>query len=107
MTKPRYRTTNWKGYDNYECEHCPYSTLDRGEMVLHVKREHPTPAEGAAHEAGPLAGIDWATDRGAEVASELGLTAEDFQHHSPTGETGYTVADVRAIAAARTNTEEE
>ena len=47
--------------------------------------------------SGPLAGVDFASDRGAEVAAELGLTAADFKDWEPSGETGFTVTDVRAV----------
>lgn len=30
----------WKGKDNYECKHCPYSTLDREEIVQHYNEKH-------------------------------------------------------------------
>ncbi|GMV06719.1 MAG: hypothetical protein AMXMBFR53_29940 [Gemmatimonadota bacterium] len=101
MTKPRYKTGTWSGYPHYACTLCPYDTLDKGEIVHHVRDRHPTEAEGAVP-AGPLAGIDFASDEAAELASELGVQAEHFTD-SPSGKSGYTVADVRHAAKALTN----
>lgn len=41
------------------------------------------------------------TERGGEVAIDAGLHLEDFEGIEPTGETGYTVADVEAVIAAK------
>ena len=54
--------------------------------------------DDAPDHPGPLAGIDWASDRGAEVAAEIGLTAADFHGIEPTGAGGYTVEDVKRAA---------
>lgn len=45
--------------------------------------------------------IDFASDAAREKAAEAKLTAADFKGVKPTGTTGYTVADVEAIAKAR------
>lgn len=104
MSKPRYKTNDWKGHEHFECLQCPFDTLDRGEIVRHVRAKHPTESEGARIE-GPLAGVDFASDEAAEAAAELCLGAEHFTT-SPTGKSGYTVADVRHAAKALTTSTE-
>lgn len=94
----RYRTTKWHGHDNYECNLCGFKVLrDRGRMVAHVRAEHPTDAEGGPV-AGPLAGVDFASDEAAEAAAHLGAAGiERLKRSTPTGKHGgYTVADVKA-----------
>lgn len=44
-----------------------------------------------------LGGVDFASDAAAELAAELGFTADTFAGLEPTGRTGYTVADVRGL----------
>jgi hypothetical protein len=44
-----------------------------------------------------LGGVDFASDTAAELAIELGLTADSFAGLEPSGATGYTVADVRGL----------
>lgn len=96
MSTKRYRTTKWHHLDNYECTVCPFATLDRGRMVIHVRTEHPTAAE-VGEPVLPLAGIDFASDEAAELAATLGLSAEILKRKTPSGKTGgFTVADVRA-----------
>ena len=44
----------------------------------------------------PLAGVNFRTDRGGEVAAQMGLTSEDFSGMDPSGKGGsFTVQDVR------------
>lgn len=45
--------------------------------------------------------IDFASDAAREKAAEAKLTAGDFKGVKPTGTTGYTVADVEAIAKSK------
>ena len=101
MTAPRYKTTKWNGFPNFECQHCPFATLDQGVMIRHVRERHPTPAESGLVEEHPLARIEFASDEAAEFAIELGLLPEHFCAYTHTGKGGYTLADVRRIAAAR------
>lgn len=101
MTAPRYRTTKWSGLDNFECQQCPFSTLDHGLIIRHVRERHPTPAEAGHHEEHPLAAIEFASDEAAELAITAGLLPAHFDAYTHTGKGGYTLADVRRIAAAR------
>ena len=102
MTAPRYKTTKWNGLDNFECLHCKFATLDRGLIAQHVRGRHPTAAESGGHEPHPLASIPFASDEAAELAISAGLVPEDFANHSPTGQTGYVLDDVRRVAASAT-----
>lgn len=45
-----------------------------------------------------LASIEFASDGAAEEAASAGLTADDFAGIEPSGKTGFTVGDVRALA---------
>jgi hypothetical protein len=37
METDDYRLTEWKGLDNWQCKHCPYSTVNGlGEMLGHL-----------------------------------------------------------------------
>lgn len=36
-----YRVTKWAGLDNYECERCPFATLDGPRIREHVAHAHP------------------------------------------------------------------
>ncbi len=101
MTAPRYKQTKWSGLDNYECQLCPYATLDYGLMVAHVRETHPTPAELGGQAPHPLASVPFASDEAAELALEAGLGPADFEAHHPTGKSGFTLHDVRRIAASR------
>jgi len=49
----------------------------------------------------PLEGVDFASDAALELAAEndLGLSEGDFDDVDPSGETGYTKADVESIIA--------
>ncbi len=60
----------------------------------HLKGRAARPANDAATEGGTQ--INYATDRAAEVAAELGITAEDLGDLVGTGKEGaITVADVK------------
>lgn len=60
----------------------------------HLKGRVATPADDEATEGGTE--IDFATDRAAEVAAELGISAEDLEGLIGTGKDGsITVADVK------------
>lgn len=106
MTAPRYRESKWKGLPSFECEACPFATLDHGAIVNHVKRRHPTTAElGGSKD--PLAGVPWASASAEGLAKYKGLEGSDFHGHEPTGKAGFNMDDVRHIAASRTPEEEE
>lgn len=107
MSTPRYKTTSWAGHPNFECLLCPFATLDHGLMIRHVRQRHPTPAESGLHEEHPLARIEFASDEAAELAIEMGLLPEHFATYTHTGKGGYTLADVRRIAAARSSASSE
>lgn len=47
----------------------------------------------------PLAGVQFASEEAARLAAELGLAAVSFADRDPSGQGGYTVADVRALKA--------
>lgn len=108
MTSPRYRTTSWNGLENFECTVCPFTTLDRGKMVNHVRDHHPTAAElGHDYDEDPLEGIPFASGSSEELARGNGLTRADLAGHTFTGSTGYTSADVRAIVGGRSDSSED
>jgi hypothetical protein len=46
-----YRTTKWKGLDNFECASCPYATLDEEKIKIHVSAH-------AAGVPGPVTGLE-------------------------------------------------
>lgn len=105
-TAPRWRITDWCGRPNYECNACPFATLDGGRIVAHVREKHPTMAEQGPAAADPLVGIVFASDAAETEARKLGLDREAFGAHSPTGATGYVLDDVRRIARSVTPTTE-
>ena len=35
-----YTVGKWKGFDNYECKLCPFSTLHENVMKEHIFRKH-------------------------------------------------------------------
>jgi hypothetical protein len=45
--------------------------------------------------------VDFASDKAADAALDAKLSPADFDGRTPTGATGFTVADVEAIIAAR------
>lgn len=98
--KPRWTTGTWKGHANYLCRFCEFKTLDHGAMVLHARAEHPLASEGGERDQKhPLFGVNFETDRAADHAIELHLTAKHFEGVTPTGASGgYTKADVRTAA---------
>ena len=51
MAGKGYKTTKWKGLDNYECCSCKYATLDEDQIKMHV-RAHDLGA------AGPITGVE-------------------------------------------------
>jgi len=60
----------------------------------HLKGQMARPADIEAKPGGVV--IDWATDRAAEVATELGFVAEDLAGMQGSGKDGsITVADVK------------
>lgn len=103
MGKPRYKTVQWSGRDLFACNHCSFDTLDRGLIVRHVMDMHGTPAEIAARS--PLDGIVFASEEAAALAAEEELTSSDLAF-TPSGQGGFTVADVRSAAKAVTTEEE-
>jgi len=57
---------------------------------------HAAPPESQGYD--PLDGVDFASDAALELAMEEGLETGNFDPYQPSGETGYTKADVEAIA---------
>lgn len=47
-------------------------------------------------QVGALDGVEFASDEAAEAAIEADMTHADFVGRTPSGKTGFTVADVRA-----------
>lgn len=49
--EPSYTIGCWNGLDNYQCRHCPYSTLDLEEIERHQQQRHgpPPPPPVVAH----------------------------------------------------------
>lgn len=37
---PDYSISQWNGLPNYECRHCPWSTLDSALIELHAYQQH-------------------------------------------------------------------
>jgi hypothetical protein len=35
-----YKETSWKGHKNYECEQCPFKTLDKEAIGDHIRVVH-------------------------------------------------------------------
>lgn len=99
MTAPRYRATTWSGLENFECALCPFRTLARGTMVNHVRRNHPTAAEGGGVGDG-LELVPFASAAAENMARAADLTARHFHGQEPTGAAGgFTTSDVRPIVA--------
>lgn len=50
--KPHMTIGTWKMYDKYQCNHCPFDSLDRGTTESHIYERHIRPAalEKAAEE---------------------------------------------------------
>jgi len=49
-----YRLTKWKGLDNWQCKHCPFSTVGGiREMVAHLAT-HGLPVKGQAPALDPI-----------------------------------------------------
>lgn len=81
---------------------------DLGEFLVESDRYPPIrEAEGPddvssrweADQRGDLSGVDFASERAEELArDEFELDAEDFDGETPSGDTGFTADDVRAIA---------
>jgi hypothetical protein len=41
-----YTIGQWSGLPNYSCTHCPFSTLDEAEILMHIIEKHlPQPPE--------------------------------------------------------------
>lgn len=112
-----FRVATWKGLALYRCDYCQYAAPgDAG--LLRIKRHvaghfmrgeakwaDARPAEPAPDRTVP----DFASDEAAELAARYGDgVIGELLRREPSGRTGYTVADVRAAAAALdTLTEEE
>ncbi len=42
---PTYTTNDWRGHPHFECDQCPFDTLDEAEIVAHIQASHnPPPA---------------------------------------------------------------
>ena len=101
MTAPRYTPQKWNGLDSFKCAHCPRGYLDRGQMVNHVKRYHPTDAELAGGTWAELDAVPFASPTAKTLAEDEELGGTDFHGKEPTGSKGFTTDDVRHIAASR------
>lgn len=103
---PRWTVGTWANVPRYACTECHFDTLDRGEMVRHAQRKHPRLWEAGGAELvtedGPLAGVDFASDEAGEAAARAGLSRKHFKGRTPSGKSGFTVADVRVAAASAT-----
>lgn len=38
MVNNFYTITKWKGFDNFECLHCKFATLNKREMTKHIQQ---------------------------------------------------------------------
>lgn len=97
---PRFKEGSWAGKAHYTCSLCPFDTFDKGAVLRHVRERHPLESEGAEPED-PFIGLRFARGAG-ELALELGLTRKQFEGRTPSGRTGFTVADVKRLSAATT-----
>ena len=43
MNAPTYTTNDWRGFPHFECDQCPFDTLDEAEIVAHIRAEHNPP----------------------------------------------------------------
>lgn len=41
VTEGHYSTGKWAGYDNYKCNYCPFSSIKKRNIQLHIARVHP------------------------------------------------------------------
>lgn len=101
---PRFKKSSWAGKDQWLCTVCPFDTLDHGAMVAHARSAHPRawePGNDDVANLGPLAGVPFASAKAADAAEEAGLGRKDFEGRTPTGRTGYTLADVQAASNSR------
>ena len=64
-----YFVSDWRGYDNYECKHCAFATLERGEMTKHI--------EGHIRGTPELAGLEVPMVVLPDVDEDHGLTSSD------------------------------
>lgn len=96
----------WKGVPNYRCDYCEFAAAG-ATGLLRIKRHvaghlfrGEVPREAAT---APAAVPDFASDEAAELAARQDeAVIAELLRRSPSGRTGYTVADVRAAAATLT-----
>lgn len=100
----------WKGVPNYRCDYCEFAAAG-ATGLLRIKRHvaghlfrGEVPREAApAPATAPAAVPDFASDEAAELAARQDeAVIAELLRRSPSGRTGYTVADVRAAAATLT-----
>lgn len=97
---PRWTKSQWGGHDRWACTLCRFDTLDYGAMVQHARSQHPRAWDGGQEEApDPLANVVFGSPKALAEARRLELVREDFQGRTPSGRTGFTVADVQRAAS--------
>jgi len=76
--------------------------IDTQDLDQEARAALPENQESETDAPDPLEGVDFASDAALELAieEELDATEGDFQGKEPTGETGYTKADIEALIAA-------
>lgn len=85
-----------------------YVTNDNVHTLPEAVLEERIASGYVAHRGGPVAappaerplylgGVDFASDAAAELAADLRLAADDFAALTPSGKSGFTVADVRGL----------
>lgn len=107
----------WKGVPNYRCDYCEFAAAGatgllriKRHVAGHFMRGEATWADARVAKPAPERTVpDFASDEAAELAARYGDgVIGELLRREPSGRTGYTVADVRAAAAALdTLTEEE
>lgn len=75
MANKYYKITDWKGYPNYECLHCAFSTLDKPTINQHVDVH--IRAGLVAGDPAPVEKLD--ENFGLDVKAEAGDNPQDTQ----------------------------
>lgn len=104
----------WKGLPNYMCRHCGFAAPGtpglrriKRHVAGHFMRGEARIEDARAAGPAPTPAPDFASDQAAALAAQYGddLIGE-LTRRPPSGRSGYTVADVRAAAAALTEMQE-
>lgn len=61
--KKPYRTTKWKGRENYQCTACPAATLSADRMRDHLHRRHDILNQGPGDSGGTPEPEDAGTEK--------------------------------------------